>query len=226
MFEVNKMSCQEEMVLFMHEYLDEYISPEDEKILKDHLHGCKSCQSLFHELEKTNTLLQSSAIIHAPVGFTSKVMKQLPKEKKKITMQRWFTVHPFLTAASLFLVLMMGSVVAGWSTDKELSVSKQSNLIVQKDTVIVPEGEIIKGNVVVKNGNLKIEGKVEGNVTIINGSIVDPDHLLASAGNVTGEIEEVDQIFEWMWFHIKTFFTDTINIFKAEEQSQESKLVA
>ena len=220
------MSCQEEMVLFMHEYLDEYISPEDEKVLKEHLQTCKQCQALFHDLEKTNTLMQSSALIHAPVGFTSKVMKQLPKEKKKVTMQRWFTVHPFLTAASLFLVLMMGSLVASWSTGKDLSVSKQSNLIVQQDTVIVPEGEVIKGNVVVKNGNLKIEGKVEGNVTVINGSIIDPEQMLASAGNVTGEIEIVDQIFEWMWFHIKTFFTDTINILDKEEQSLAPSLAA
>lgn len=226
MFEVNKMNCQEEMVLFMHEYLDEYISPEDEKILKEHLHNCKSCQSLFHELEKTNTLLQSSAVIHAPVGFTSQVMKKLPKEKKKISMQRWFTVHPFLTAASLFLVLMMGSVVAGWTADQDISVSRESNLIVQHDTVIVPEGEVIKGDVVVKNRDLKIEGKVEGNVTVINGSIIDPENLLASAGNVTGEIEELDQFFEWMWFHIKSFVSDTMNIFNTEEQSQPSKLIA
>lgn len=213
------MKCQEEMVLFMHEYLDEYISPEDEKVLKKHLIECKSCQLLFQELEKTNTLLQSSAVIHAPNDFTAKVMEQLPKQKKKINLQRWFTLHPVLTAASLFLILMMGSIVTSWSSGKELSVSKQSNLIVQKDTVIVPEDEIIKGDVVVKNGNLKIEGKVEGNVTVINGSIIDPDHLLASAGNVTGNIEEVDQIFEWMWFHIKSFFSNRMQLFKTDIQS-------
>lgn len=219
MFEVNEMKCQEEMVLYMHEYLDEYISPEDEKVLKQHLMECKSCQLLFQELEKTNALLQSTAVIHAPSDFTNQVMSQLPKQKKKINFQLWFTLHPVLTAASLFLILMMGSVVTTWSTGKELSVSKQSNLIVQKDTVIVPENEIIKGDVVVKNGNLKIEGKVEGNVTVINGSIIDPDQLLASAGNVTGNIEEIDQIFAWMWFHIKSFFSNSTQIFNKDTQS-------
>ena len=36
-------------------------------------------------------------------------------------------------------------------------------------TVIVPNGEVVKGDIVVKNGDIVVEGEVDGNVTVING---------------------------------------------------------
>ena len=50
----------------------------------------------------------------------------------------------------------------------------------------------------VRNGKLKIEGEVDGNVTVING-----EQYMASAGKVTGDIEEINEVFEWIWYHIK-----------------------
>jgi hypothetical protein len=50
----------------------------------------------------------------------------------------------------------------------------------------------------VQNGDIRIEGKVIGNVTVINGH-----EYLASAGSVTGEIEMVNKIFDWLWFKMK-----------------------
>ncbi len=88
--------------------------------------------------------------------------------------------------------------------------------MVQNDKVIVPEGEVVKGDVVVKNGDLEIKGEVEGNVTVINGQ-----QYMASAGKVTGEIEEVDAIFEWLWYHIKTAAKDAVNVFGTGETDKE-----
>ena len=56
-------------------------------------------------------------------------------------------------------------------------------------------GETIEGNVVVQNGDIRIEGEVKGNVTVINGQ-----KYMVKAGNVTGDIEVIDQAFEWMWY--------------------------
>ena len=64
--------------------------------------------------------------------------------------------------------------------------------------LLVPEGEVVKGDVTVRNGKLIIEGEVDGNVTVING-----ERYMASAGKVTGEIEEINEVFEWIWYHIK-----------------------
>lgn len=49
-----------------------------------------------------------------------------------------------------------------------------------------------------RNGDIRIEGEVQGDVTVING-----EKYMASAGNVTGEIEEIDEAFGWMWFKLK-----------------------
>lgn len=210
------MKCPAEMVVYMHEYLDEEISAEHEKELRAHLQNCVECQTHFHELKKTIALVQSTSHIQAPENFTANVMAKLPKEKRKVGVQRWFRHHPLLTAASLFLVLMMGSIASSWDQDQQLSVSKQPNLVVQNDKVIIPEGEVVKGDVVVKNGDLEIKGEIDGNATVINGQ-----QYMASAGNVTGEIEEVDAIFEWLWYHIKTATKDAVNVFETGETDKE-----
>jgi predicted acyltransferase (DUF342 family) len=84
----------------------------------------------------------------------------------------------------------------------------QKNLIVKNHTVIVPKGEVVKGDVVVQNGKLRIEGEVKGNVTVINGT-----KYLASAGHVTGDIKEVNQVFDWIWYYFKKTGKDIIHIF-------------
>ena len=77
-------------------------------------------------------------------------------------------------------------------------VTKQPNLQVEGQTVIVPEGKTVKGDIVVKNGDIVVKGAVDGNITVINGK------YMASTANVTGQIEEVDEVFEWLWYKIKS----------------------
>lgn len=197
----------------MHEYLDEEIDPANEMILREHLKGCKECETLFNEFKKTIAVVKGTSRMQAPPDFTAKVMASLPREKKKVGMQRWLRNHPLIAAASLFLVLMMGSVLSTWNQEREFSVSKQENLVVQNDTVIVPEGEVVKGDVIVRNGKLKIEGEVQGDVTVING-----EKYLASAGHVTGQIEEVNEVFDWIWYHMKKTAFDVIDIFNESEE--------
>lgn len=203
------MKCPDNIVLYMHEYLDEEIDEQDEQLLKKHLQTCPKCQSYFHELEKAIALVQSTSHIQAPSNFTANVMARLPKEKKRVGVNRWFRHHPLLTAASLFIILMTSSLISTWNKDQEFSVTKQPNLVVHNNTVIVPEGEVIKGDITVRNGDLQIEGKVEGDVTVING-----DNYLASAGNVTGEIKEVNEVFEWIWYHVKKTSKELISVFQ------------
>ncbi|WP_322619377.1 bactofilin family protein [Bacillus fonticola] len=76
----------------------------------------------------------------------------------------------------------------------------------------MPEGEVVSGDIVVKNGEIRIEGQVDGDVTIING-----ERYLASAGDVTGEIEEIDQVFSWLWYHIKKTAFNVSSFFTGED---------
>lgn len=192
------MNCHEDIIEYMHDYLDEDISEENKEILRKHLTECTECREYFHDMKKAIALVQSTSHISAPEGFTANVIAKLPKEKKNIGAKRWFRQHPMLTAASLFIVLMMGTLFSSFQEDSKFSVSKNPNLVVKGETVIVPAGEKVKGNIVVENGDILIEGEVEGNVTVINGK-----QYMAAAGNVTGQIEEIDQAFEWLWYKIK-----------------------
>lgn len=195
------MKCSQTYVELMHKYLDEDIVAEEEKQLRNHLNECPNCQIHFQELKKAIAFVQSMTHIQAPLNFTESVMAKLPKEKPTVTYNRWFKDHPMLVAAAVFVLLMTGSIFSTWNSNTQLSVSKQSNLQIQDHTVIVPEGEIVEGDVIVRNGDLKIEGEVHGDVVVING-----DKYLASAGSVTGNIEEIDEIFGWMWYNTKSFF--------------------
>jgi anti-sigma factor RsiW len=199
--------CPEQIIELMHEYLDDEITPEQERVLREHLQCCKECESLFNELKKTVAFVKSISTMQAPDNFTANVLSRLPKEKRRIWMQRWMKNHPLLAAASLFFILMMGSLFSTWNQDKDFSVSKQKNLVVRNNTVIVPKGETVIGDVIVRNGNLDIEGEVQGDVTVING-----EKYLASAGHVTGQIDEVNEVFDWIWYHIKKTTQDVLQI--------------
>jgi anti-sigma factor RsiW len=202
------MSCSSEFVQLLHKYMDHEVTSEEEKKIKEHLQTCKECYQHFHELEKTVALVKSTSHIEAPIDFTKAVMDKLPKEKRTVSWKRWFKGHPLLAAASMFVLLMTGSLFSAWNEDQDFSVSKQSNLVVENSKVTVPKGEVVKGDVTVKNGELIIEGTIQGDVTVING-----DNYLAQAGQVTGEIEEVDELFEWLWYHIKSISQDVVGVF-------------
>ncbi|MFZ3579143.1 zf-HC2 domain-containing protein [Virgibacillus sp. DJP39] len=201
------MKCNKEAIMLMHKYLDGDLTKLEEINLRGHLESCEDCQKHFHELKRTITWVQSVEKISAPENFTKSVMASLPKEKRRVSYMRWFKAHPVVTAVAIFFIFMFSSVLSAWNQGSELVVSKQENLIIQGDTVIVPEGVTVSGDLLVKNGNLKINGTVDGNVTLINGNLIDDsidgEGLMASVGEVNGEFEQVDQVFEWMLYHIQ-----------------------
>lgn len=195
----------------MHKHLDGDITRDEESQLKAHLEGCAECQTHLHELKRTITLIQSTEKMKAPDDFAAKVMQQLPVERKRVKYMRWFKMHPVLTAAAIFFLFTITGLFSAWEQDSQLMVSNPENLIIKGDTVIVPEGVTVKGDLVVQNGDLKIEGTIDGNVTLINGSLIEEDGLdsnglMASVGEVNGELKEVDRAFEWAWYRIQNLF--------------------
>ncbi|ARI75354.1 anti-sigma factor family protein [Halobacillus mangrovi] len=213
------MKCNKEAVALMHKYMDGDLNKEEERRLREHLQVCPSCQNHFHELKKTTTLIKNTGPVSAPNNFTANVMANLPKEKKKKNYARLFQKHPILTAAAVFFILMFSSVLTAWNQDHQVTVSKQENLEIRDNTVIVPEGVTVKGDLVVRNGDLRIEGKIDGDVTIINGDILDEENQNMNQGldssnlrAYTGELTEVNQVFEWMWYHTKNVVSDIFSV--------------
>src|SRR5690625_3621305 len=205
------MSCKnKEAVELMHRYLDGGLTTEAENKLRLHLEDCEACQQHFHELKRTITLIQSAESVTAPEGFTANVMNNLPAEEKRVRDMRLFKAHPIITAAAIFFIFMVSGMLTMWDQNTELVVSKEEDLVIDGDTVIVPPNVVVEGDLVVRNGDLIISGTVEGNVTLINGELIedplDNETLMASVGEINGEIKQVDQAFDWMWYQIKSFF--------------------
>ncbi|MEK4626756.1 MAG: zf-HC2 domain-containing protein [Solibacillus sp.] len=201
-------TCASEFVNYMHEYLDGDISREHEQQLKLHLQTCPDCQQHMHELSDTVAFIKSAAHITAPPGFEEQVIGRLPKRKSSVGIKRWFRQHPVLVAAAVFCLFMSATLLGNYSNDNQFSVTKQPNLVVDGQTVTVPAGEVVKGDIVVKNGDIVIEGEVDGNVTVINGN------YMASTAVVTGQVEEIDEVFEWLWYNIKSGFNDFVGLFE------------
>lgn len=200
-------TCPQHIIEYMHEYLDGDISREHEQVLKQHLKTCTACQEHMHQLSDTVAFIKSAAQITAPPHFEEKVMKRLPRPKNRLGIQNWLRRHPFLVAAAMFILFMSATLFGSFNDDK-FSVTKQPNLVVEGQTVIVPEGEVVKGDIVVKNGDIVVEGEVDGNVIVINGE------YMASTAVVTGQIHEIDQVFEWVWYEVKRMTKDFLALFE------------
>ena len=206
-------NCPDHIVHYMHEHLDGDISREHELELQEHLTSCTACQQHMHELSKVAVFVQSTSHMTAPSGFVEGVIARMPKETSKVGMKRWFHSHPLLTAAALFMILMSASLFSSFNDDQQFSFTKQPNIVVEGERVIVPAGETVNGDLVVKNGDLQIDGEVNGDVTIINGT-----QYMASTANVTGDIEEINQVFDWLWYKIKSGTKDIMSLFDKAEK--------
>lgn len=190
--------CPEHVVEYMHEYLDGDISQQHEKELRTHLKSCDACKKHMNELTNVVAFIKSAAVVSVPVGFTTNVMHRLPTKPHALKgVQRFLRRHPMLIAAAVFLILMSATLFSSFNNSKQFSVTKAPGIVVEGETVTVPAGKTVKTDLVVENGNLVVEGNVEGDVTIVNGK------YMASTANVTGNVEEINESFEWLWYSMK-----------------------
>jgi anti-sigma factor RsiW len=194
-------------VSMMHDYLDDDLPEQQQRELKEHLLSCPDCRAKFKELEQTD-MLMFSLMHQSPVAsddLVSRIMSSLPKSKKENAFITWIKRHPALTAASLFLVVMLMSSVTFWSPDRQLVVRgvDLDQVIIKGDTVIVPSGKTITGNLTIENGKAQVYGDVNGNVTVIDGSLYQ-----ASTAHISGQVKSIDQAVSWLWYKVTNMFSE------------------
>ena len=71
------------------------------------------------------------------------------------------------------MVVMLFSALNFWNQNNEMVV-KGNNLdqiVIQGNTVIVPEGKSIAGDLTIENGTAQVYGDVNGNLTVIDGQL-------------------------------------------------------
>ncbi|WP_139492050.1 zf-HC2 domain-containing protein [Brevibacillus dissolubilis] len=204
------MDCKQIRPL-IHGYLDEDIDSEKNQILQAHLQTCAECREIMHEIQKAIAFVQSASHIHAPSDFTAKVMAKLPAPTKANRFAGWLRAHPFLSAAAVFLLLMGGSLVSSWvDQDDYLQVasSEMDKLKIdqKRHVVIVPEGTTVSGDIIVRNGNVEVEGQVNGDVVAIDGEV----RLMASTAHIAGNQESIKQIVDYIWYELKNIGNDLL----------------
>lgn len=197
------MNCRNAVVL-MHDYLDDDLDELLTSDLFSHIKGCEKCNSHFAELQVAENFLRQLKIDTVAPDYLKRVKQQLSEKGKIKNTNRWFRRHPGLAAASIFLFLFSMSLFSYYTPNSDFRVvaEEQNNLVVDGKSVIVPEGMSLKGDLVVENGDLEINGKVKGDVTVINGRL-----LMANASNVDGSTKQIDQLFEWLWYKINTVWS-------------------
>ncbi len=203
------MKCNEQLG-HVHAFLDGDIDELSNQKLQDHLNACADCRQHLMELQKVIALVQSASHIHAPKDFTQKVMSRLPAPSKTVRFSGWLRNHPFLTAAAVFFFLMAGSMVASWfDRDNTLQVSSDSldklTIDRERNVVIVPAGTTVNGDLIVQNGSIEVQGKVNGDVVAIDGKVV-----LASTAQVAGDAESIEMIVDWIWYELKNIGNDLL----------------
>ncbi|WP_411345121.1 zf-HC2 domain-containing protein [Paenibacillus sp. WLX1005] len=193
-------------VTYMHEYLDGDLPDEQADELNQHMAECSECRAAFKELEQTELLLFAVNHRKPPVSdeLTDRIMQSLPKPKKKSAWVTWLKHHPALTAAAAFFIILLGTLPL-WDEGPEMIVKGQSldQVVIEGNTVIVPEGKTIAGNLTIEKGQARIYGDVEGNVTVIDGSV-----FQASTAHISGQVQTIDQAVGWLWYKISTAFSD------------------
>ncbi|MEK4563367.1 anti-sigma factor [Alkalihalobacillus sp. FSL R5-0424] len=210
------MSCESHVQGLIHKYLDGDATEVEKKNLYLHVETCEECDLHLRELKKVIAFTQSASHIEAPANFTDQVMAKLPPKKQTVKWKSKIKKHPILIAAAIFFLLMSGSFLTSWSGNSEkVTVSGSGNIQIDKESgvVTIPEGETIQGDLVVRNGQLVVEGNVEGDVLLVNSK-----PYYASTGEVAGEIEEVNQALEWVWYNVKHMFNETVSIFDNDSE--------
>ncbi|AIQ54982.1 zf-HC2 domain-containing protein [Paenibacillus sp. FSL R7-0331] len=194
-------------VSLMHDYLDDDLPELQQRELKEHLLSCPDCRAKFKELEQTDMLMFS--MMHqnavAPDDMVSRIMDALPQPKRERAFVTWIKRHPALTAASIFLLVMLMSSVTFWKQDQQLVVrgSNLDQVVIQGNTVIVPSGKTIAGNLTVENGTTQVYGDVNGNVTVIDGHLYQ-----ASTAHISGQVKSIDQAVSWLWYKVTNMFSE------------------
>lgn len=190
------MECKDALPL-LHEYLDGGLQDHAAVVLNQHLLSCEACRKRLRQLEKTEALLQSWKPQQVPNGLTERIMNSLPQTKRNNAWYSWVRRHPAISAAAVFFLVMFSSFLSTWNENHELTVkgSDLQSVVIKDNTVYVPEGTTIAGDLTVENGKLQVNGDIKGNIIVIDGSV-----NLASTAHISGQIKQIDEAFSWIWY--------------------------
>nr|WP_236587713.1 zf-HC2 domain-containing protein [Tumebacillus amylolyticus] len=181
----------------IHQYLDEELSGPQREEFEAHIATCAECQGELKAMGGAIQLLTKAEWVKAPAGFTENLMAQLntmhpPKRNWRVPIMKYTGV-----AAAVLLVFGLGVSLTAPSKFA-LQADNTQGLVVADNKVIVPAGTEYNGDITIENGDVEVRGKVNGNVTALNGKV-----YRTAGADISGETEEVDQAMEKIVFYAK-----------------------
>ncbi|WP_166246161.1 zf-HC2 domain-containing protein [Paenibacillus turpanensis] len=199
------MNCKE-AIPYIHDYLDGDLNSDGRMKLRLHLDQCESCRSHLNRLEQTDAMLFRMASNEPSTTLsTEQIMSAIPMKRKAAppSWLKWVRNHPAASVAAVFLVVMFTSITSLWNQGSQLTVSGKEleKLVFSGSTVTVPAGEVIKGDIVVENGTVHVDGQLDGNLVVIDGSVA-----MASTAQVTGNVKSVNMAIDWLWYKVGSWF--------------------
>lgn len=206
------MSCEYVAKKMIHQYFDQELLYEKEIELKHHLMKCANCQQYFREIKDVHEMLTSVNDVEVPASLKSNIMDQLPKDHKIKRFTKIIKEHPIITAAAIFFILLFTTTLSQYYDDNHLYLTQHEGVITEGNVVIIPEGEVIVGDFIVKNASVVIKGRINGDLTLINSQIINEadDQIPLSAtyaqSHVDGKIHEINRYAGWLFYKFKSGF--------------------
>ncbi|SEQ34809.1 hypothetical protein [Piscibacillus halophilus] len=210
------MACNQIFEEELHRLLNSELTHDEENCLKHHLMECKECQTHYQELKKVDHQLLEIEDVQIPNDLKQNILNQLPKDSKTKKFSKSVKEHPLISAAVVFFIMLFASTLSSFHSNQQMSLSKHEDVITEGDRVIIPKSAIIEGDFIVRNAEVVLEGKVKGNLTLVNSQIVDShnhhDMQVASwSHHVDGKVVEIDQYFAWMYHKVEHEFKNFLS---------------
>ena len=195
------MDCNEALPL-LHEYLDGGLQGRDSAALKQHLLVCAECRRRLQQFEKMEALISAKTPSEVPEGLTERIMQSLPPVKRQNPFYRWVRKHPAVSVAAVFFLVMFSSFVASWNDNQELLVkgSDLESVVIKGNTVYIPAGATVSGDLTVENGVTQVDGDIKGSLIVIDGKV-----NLASTAHISGQVKMIDEAFSWLWYKMNAW---------------------
>jgi predicted anti-sigma-YlaC factor YlaD len=161
------MKC-EKIEELLSPYLENELSPEEKKLVQEHLESCKSCRILFSSLAEAKRSLSDFPQLEVSRSLLDRLYS-IPAKKKRFRLSFDFllrpSLQPVLAAATIFLTLISfyafnpNRKAIDKSIDRQfhLGLNKVEKLYAKAESFTSSLGEY-KDNILVSLKNMKIFG--------------------------------------------------------------------
>jgi hypothetical protein len=194
---VPALKCQEAQSA-IHSILDDDAEESLRERFNHHIDSCAICEEYMEGLHITINKVKELDWLEAPDTILTNVMSQISElnHGKRIWLRTSFVKWGSF-AAVLLVMVFVGGVY--WGQPDRFSVmtsSRNGNLAISKNAVIVPTGSEYRGDLTISNGDIIVHGKVDGDVTALNGRVI-----LASGADIKGRTQEVHEFWQWVRYY-------------------------